>query len=394
MPLTIILPRSKSIVIRCLIIHYIKTGELLKVFENDPNDIKIVYNGLKKISENKKNITHNFSQLCEIDVQDCGAAFRFFMALLANTSGKWLLKGTNRLLQRPILPLVNFLNEHGAMIQKTDFGWRIEGKKLQIYNCEIDTSETSQFMSALMMICGMRYGVRGDDENSSSNFEEMTRETKRDSLYQNPYIRMTDIILQSNHLANSPFTTLADWSSAVFWFANALLIPNAHYLLKDLYLDNLQGDAAIAPFFKKLNLTFEETKQGIEVYHSNQIDISAQDIDVTHTPDIAMILAVLSVCYPFQLTICGVKNLNFKESNRMDIMIHELSKFTIIEQHSKDKITLYKRTKPLPAIFHFDSYNDHRFVMAWSLFRNFGEVNIENSDCVKKSYPAFFENFR
>ena len=117
------LPRSKSVVIRCLLINYLKSGTLLPIFENDPNDIKIVYNALKIIDLQKKS---RVGEECMIDVRDCGAAYRFLMALLAATKGKWILTGTPRLLQRPILPLVNFLNARGAKIEKTNLGWRID----------------------------------------------------------------------------------------------------------------------------------------------------------------------------------------------------------------------------------------------------------------------------
>ena len=214
----------------------------------------------------------------------------------------------------------------------------------------------------------------------------------RGSLYKNPYIKMTETILQfytdgRDKARLAP--TLSDWSAALFWLANALLIPNAHYLLQNLHFDNLQGDANIVPYFKKWGLLFTETEHGIEVKHTHHVEIPAQKIDVAFMPDTAMILAVLSVCYPFELTLLGLKNINLKESNRLDILIDELSKFTTVEKDSEEVITIYKRTEKLPELFHFDSYNDHRFVMAWSLFKNFGTVNIENADCVKKSYPDF-----
>jgi 3-phosphoshikimate 1-carboxyvinyltransferase len=386
-----------------LLINYIKNGTILPILENDPNDIKVVYNALKTIDLQKKT---SVGEECEIDVQDCGAAYRFFMALLAVTKGKWLLTGTDRLLQRPILPLVNFLKEKGASIEKTETGWRIEGKELQIDNFEIDTSETSQFASAVMMVnavCGMRYAVSGmrcevsgmryavcGEAKSPSNFEGVPE--GRGSLYNNPYIKMTQIIL--NKYANCRDTinrvsVLADWSAAVFWLANALLVPNAHYLLKDLHFDELQGDASIAPWFEKWGLVFTEKENGIEVKHISHVAIPKQKMDVSQTPDLAMILAVLSVCYPFELTMSGLKNLNLKESNRLDIMVKELSKLTKVEKHSEDIITIYKRTEKLPKLFQFDSYNDHRFVMAWSLFRNFGKIEIKNAECIKKSYPTF-----
>jgi 3-phosphoshikimate 1-carboxyvinyltransferase len=200
---------------------------------------------------------------------------------------------------------------------------------------------------------------------------------------------MTETILQGTGVAFNAHS-LSDWSAAAFWIANALLVPNAHYLLKDLHFDGLQGDAGMATCFKQWGIFFTENDKGIEVKHTHHVEIPAQEIDVSHTPDIAMILGVLSVCYPFELRMSGLKNLNLKESNRLDIMVNELSKFTTIEKHSEEVITIYKRSKELPNPFHFDSYNDHRFVMAWSLFKNFGTVEIDNVECVRKSYPEFF----
>ena len=367
---SISLPRSKSIVIRCLIIHYLKTGTLLPVFDNDPNDIQIVYNALKQMLERDKT---SVTERCVIDVEDCGTAYRFLIALLAAIPGKWLLTGTPRLLQRPIIPLVNFLNANGANIHLTELGWHIEGTNIQINDFNIDTSETSQFASAILMIM----------ENGERRMENG----------ENPYIQMTKTILQIPNLTTSYLLSLSDWSAAVFWIANALLRPNANYLLKDLHFDNLQGDAKIVTCFKKWGTVFTETEQGIELKHTHHADIPVQQIDVTQTPDIAMILAVLAVCYPFELTLLGVKNLNLKESNRLDIMLNELSQFTAVEKHSDNSITIHKRTQELPKAFHFNSYNDHRFVMAWSLFRNFGTVQIESAECVKKSYPEFLDIF-
>ena len=359
----------------------------MPVFEEDPNDIKIVHNALKTIDYQRKN---NITEELVIDVQDCGAAYRFLMAVLATTKGKWLLTGTNRLLQRPILPLVQFFNAKGASIEKVEAGWRIEGKDFEINSFEIDTTETSQFASAVMMVKKEKGERKKAEKQKSGKAAENSYglAVLRSYGLLNPYIKMTQILLDEfdNCLK---MAMLADWSAAVFWLANAMLTPNAHYFLKDLHFDELQGDETIASWFEKWGVCFTEKENGIEVKRCHSIEIPEQKINVAQTPDLAMILAVLSVCYPFTLEMTGVKNLNLKESNRLDIMIKELLKFTKIEKHSEDAITIYKRTEELPKTFHFDSYNDHRFVMAWSLFKNYGNVNIINSECVKKSYPTF-----
>jgi len=356
-------------------VHYIRTEKLLPVYENDSNDIKIVYNALRTIDSQKKT---SIEEECVVDVKDCGAAYRFLMALLSATHGKWRLTGTPRLLERPILPLVNFLTKHGAKIRKTKLGWSIEGCELQIDNIKIEASETSQFVSAIMLL-------QAKSKNRKSQI------VNRKPQIVNPYIRMTEAILRMQDLHNSLLPKLADWSAAAFWLANALLNPNTHYLLKDLHFDKLQGDAEVVSFFMKWGLTFTENELGIEIKHINHIEITKQNIDVTYIPDTTMILATLAVCYPFELTMSGLKNLNLKESKRLDILVGELSKFTTIEKHSESIITIHKRLQKLPELFHLNSYNDHRFVMAWSLFKNFGNVVIENPECIRKSYPEFLD---
>src|SRR4051812_20115947 len=50
----------------------------------------------------------------KINVGDAGTSFRFLMALLAATPGKWELSGSPRLLERPIKPLLHSLKAIGA----------------------------------------------------------------------------------------------------------------------------------------------------------------------------------------------------------------------------------------------------------------------------------------
>jgi 3-phosphoshikimate 1-carboxyvinyltransferase len=372
-----------------LIINYLRTGKFLPVFDNDPNDIKIVHNAIKTIDSQK----NDAKEVCVINVEDCGTAYRFLIPLLATTQGKWQLTGTPRLLQRPILPLVEFLNTNGASIKRIGEGWLIIGRRLFIENFDIDNDETSQYASALMMLNAVlrllrlrSAQVRSATDGGERCFDFAQQPmTVRGNL--SPYVKMTQTLLQFHNLEK--YYYLADWSAAAYWIANALLTPNAHFLLKNLHYDGLQGDAEIVKWFEKWGVSFAENEKGIIIKHEETVKITKQTIDVKQTPDMAMILAVTAVCFPFELTMRGLKNLNLKESNRLDILVSELSKFTKIDAHSHDSITINKRVEELPNIFHFDSYNDHRFVMAWSLFKNYGTVNIINSDCVKKSYPNF-----
>jgi len=76
------------------------------------------------------------------------------MALLAVTEGNWFLCGTERLLSRPIAPLMKALQNIGAEIIQTESGFRIHGKKITASEINIEGGISSQWVSALLLIAG------------------------------------------------------------------------------------------------------------------------------------------------------------------------------------------------------------------------------------------------
>ncbi len=120
------LPDNKSLRIRELIESWVRDGEVLPISTNDCRDIVVTQRALEAIStsvverpciaslQSGETSVHPVM----VDVEDCGAAYRFLMPVLAATPGAWLLTGTERLLQRPILPLVDVLRGIGSEIER------------------------------------------------------------------------------------------------------------------------------------------------------------------------------------------------------------------------------------------------------------------------------------
>ena len=98
------LPASKSESNRALMIA--AYGGFAPDFQNlsDSNDTKVLLRALK-------------GKTPLIDIADCGTAARFMTTYLACHEGEWILMGTERMKQRPIMPLVKSLRELGADIQ-------------------------------------------------------------------------------------------------------------------------------------------------------------------------------------------------------------------------------------------------------------------------------------
>ena len=178
----IMLPVSKSLYIRKLICNFLKRRSLDKVDDGFPVDVRIVRDCLARIAEVESGQNPADKPVC-IDVRDCGAAYRFLMAVLAITPGQWLLTGTERLLHRPIEELVEALRSIGADVQycprrdgacpvsndrdvyflgdgacpvSTDMEyvgfWQIHGKTLHASEMTIDCTRSGQFATALLLI--------------------------------------------------------------------------------------------------------------------------------------------------------------------------------------------------------------------------------------------------
>jgi len=106
-------------------------------------------------------------------------------------------------------------------------------------------------------------------------------------------------------------------------------------------------------------------------------------------PDQAMTMAVLA-CFANRPTmITGLSSLKYKESDRLNAIVTELTKRGIKTEHTEDSISIYPGV-PGPGVV--DTYEDHRMAMAFSLMglRQDGII-IDNPECVNKTFPDYFE---
>jgi len=119
------LPDNKSLRIREMVFSYAMGNDIPPLRDGDCHDVQVTHRALRTLS------MPSSVRPVVVNVEDCGAAYRFLMPLLAATPGRWLLTGTPRLLLRPILPLVDVLLGIGADIERVEDGWLISGKQFR-----------------------------------------------------------------------------------------------------------------------------------------------------------------------------------------------------------------------------------------------------------------------
>jgi 3-phosphoshikimate 1-carboxyvinyltransferase len=161
--------------------------------------------------------------------------------------------------------------------------------------------------------------------------------------------------------------------------------------VKNLDYDTAQGDKVIIDILQKMGSKAKVIDSYGEV-NGNQLD--AVDVDAKDIPDLVPVCAVLA-CYSKGIsTIYNAQRLRYKESDRLSSLYDELNKMGAEIAVKKDALTIKgpcaMRGKTI------DPHNDHRIAMACAVaaLGASGETKIQHSECVKKSYPTFFNDLR
>ena len=407
------LPYNKSLRIREMMSEFVLRGALSPVSDKDCHDVEIVYRALQTLSAGTVE-TQNFTSLqtgepsdCPVvvDVEDCGAAYRFLMPLLAFTHGQWQLTGTPRLLQRPILPLVDVLRGIGADIDRVEDGWLILGKHRRSVETQnfaslqrgeidtnddggltltIDATQSSQLASALVLAAPL--------------LNLRTLHLTTTDIPSLPYLRMT-MCYMHDYPVSVPGITIpdksigasGDWSAALFWFAHARLHPENRYTLSPLTLDSIQGDSVIYQWFNKLNIVVL-TKDSSVVIHAEPLKETPKLVlDVRDNLDTVPVMAALACLLPADITFQNVHNLRLKESDRLQAIATQLQPYADIELMGEE-LHIVGKGCPADARPVFDTHHDHRLAMAFLLFGSNATLN--DTDCLRKSYPELIRDLR
>lgn len=394
------IPTSKSISNRLLILKETYNQNLIINKLSEANDTQLLSALLSEIK------THHSrsSEEKEINTHNCGTAFRFLCAYLCFQKGRWLLTGSEEMKNRPIKGLVDSLRSCGADIhylEKEGFPpLKINALQPLSINEElfIDSEQSSQFVSALLLVLPLLkkdIQITFPANNASFSYIQMTVRLMQDVgisivLKDNTISYFHSISLKKKQI----ITVNADWSSAAYWFTWVALHSESEIFIENLKKCNIQSDSIIEDIVKPCGVETHYLHNGVLIKKTNNTIPSFLSLNASNYLDLVPTLAVLCCGLNIKAKISGIRNLVFKESNRLQALIVELNKIAHLQS---DKNTLEITPLNKNKIFNpfFTTYNDHRIAMSLSLLAGyFLEIQIENPDCVLKSYPNFWENLR
>ncbi|MDO8386530.1 MAG: bifunctional 3-phosphoshikimate 1-carboxyvinyltransferase/cytidylate kinase [Polaromonas sp.] len=416
---TIVLPGSKSISNRVLLLSALSQGTTTLYDLLDSDDTRVMLDALRLLgcgvrqSGSTVEIDGLGGQLgnrkAELFMGNAGTAIRPLTAALAVMGGDFELRGVPRMHERPIGDLVDALRQLGCHIDylgQDGFPPLKIGEPTLTLDAPIRVrgDVSSQFLTALLMALPL---VARQDIVIEVVGELISR----------PYIEITLNLLARFGIAvvrdgwqkftipaGSQFKSPgalhveADASSASYFIALGAIATGAKgqnsIRVEGVGADSIQGDIRFIEAAQMMGAHVASGPSWLEVSRGNW-PLKAIDLDCNHIPDAAMTLAVMALYAQGTTTLRNIASWRVKETDRIAAMATELRKLGAMVEEGADFIRVTPPASPADwqaASIH--TYDDHRVAMCFALaaFSPAGlPVRIEDPKCVAKTFPDYFE---
>ena len=420
---SIVLPGSKSISNRALLLAALSSGTTTLTNLLDADDTQVMRNALRQLG---LSVTDKADKVCVVQgckgkfpVRDAdlfmgnaGTAIRPLTAALAMQGGHYRLSGVARMHERPIRDLVDGLRQVGAKIEyELQEGYppiKILAADIQITDVvKVRGDVSSQFLTALLMALPL---VANDPVRIEVVGELISR----------PYIDITLKLMArfgvsvacpneqsfvipaktSDSVYSSPgqLSVEGDASSASYFLALGA-IGSGPVRVLGVGKESIQGDVAFADALALMGANITAGEDWIEVAGVKNVSgkLNGITIDCTEIPDAAMTLAVIALFAEGPTRLNSIASWRVKETDRIAAMAKELKKVGAIVEEGADYIvvqapaSLADWKSPSEGI---DTYDDHRMAMCFSLAA-FGPnaLKINDPNCVAKTFPTYFAEF-
>lgn len=329
-----------------------------------------------------------------INCFESGSTIRFLIPIAATSGQQVTFEGKGKLVERPLKSYYDIFD-----LQKIDYT-NVDGKlpltingKLKPGRFEIRGDVSSQFISGLLFALPLLDGdskIIITTELESKPYVDLTLQMLNDFKVEVENHDYQEFIIKGNQkYIASDYRVEGDFSQVAFWLVAGLL--GADIVCGGLKLDSLQGDKAI--------LSIIEDMKGKLVIEGDKVQALPSKtkgavIDASQCPDLVPVLTVLAALSEGTTEIVNAARLRIKESDRLTAISTELKKLGADIEEKEDGLIIRGKDSLNGGEVH--SWNDHRIAMAMAVasLKCNEPIIIKDADCVKKSYPHFWSDFK
>jgi 3-phosphoshikimate 1-carboxyvinyltransferase len=333
-----------------------------------------------------------------LDAGNSGSTVRMLAGLLAGQPFRSMLSGDASLSRRPMQRVIDPLTRMGARIKSGEGGrppLEIEGGPLQPIRYQLPVA-SAQVKSAVLFA-----GLYAEGETevvepvSTRDHTEIALEQMGVEIGRH---RQTISVRGPARLDGTTVHIPGDISSAAFFLAAALLVPESNLVIQNIGLNPTRTAILdlLAPMGGDIRVLNVEMLHGelIGDVHAESSRLEGGEVPLELIPrliDELPVLAVLGTQTEKGLSFRGAAELRVKESDRLTTVAENLRRMGAEVEEFPDGLRVAGRQALHGA--EVESYGDHRIAMAFAVAGLVAEGTtlIRGSDCVDVSFPGFFE---
>ena len=380
------IPASKSILNRALVIQSFAAG--IKIAgESEANDVALMRQALFNLGQES------------IECGDAGTVLRFMALRVSRLSGVHMLTGSERLFSRPQGELIPILSQLGvdAELKPNCLKIRSQGWRLAVDGLHIHAERSSQFASAVFLSAwGLPFAlpISISKKMVSESYFRMTIQMVRD-FGMRVQGRGPEYVIPSGQQIHweKPYTVEPDLSSA--FSVAALAAVAGHAEIRGFPRRSLQPDAIFVKLLSEMGVSLKHENDTL-IIEKSKLERGVT-VDLTNSPDLFPVLAVLCALAESKSEVSGVDHLRFKESSRLERareLIEWMGARVEVDGTNECRVTIYPtRTRPVSeTVWAFDPDRDHRMAMAAEVARWAGfPIQVKDMKVVSKSFPEFVQ---
>lgn len=330
-----------------------------------------------------------------------GTTARLLCGILAPQQFESVLDGDDSLRKRPMGRVIEPLRLMGADIKSTQnmLPVSIQGKRLKGIDYKLPVA-SAQLKSALILAGLYAEGqtVLTEPVPSRNHTELMLQKFGGDSVIfiekDSDQNRIT--VNPSVELTANSIRVPGDISSAAFFIAAALIVPNSQLVIKNVGLNPTRTGILDVFMAMGADIKIENVNDDGEAFGDITIRSSAlhgTEIGGDLVPRLIDEIPIIAVAAAFAkgtTVIRDAQELRYKESDRIWTMTAELKKAGIEAEATEDGLIVKGSDHVRGGCF--ESYQDHRIAMSLAVLALGAEgySQINGHECINISYPEFF----